>query len=213
MLSSLRVTTEPEGEPVTIAIAREHCRIDSADDDTLLAGYLTAARIMAEGYLSRALLTQTLLWTMRPDPRSPGDFARLQRGELALPRAPVRSILSVTLSDWLGNQNVIVPRAVTVPLNTPIMGWYGNLDFEPGRLTIGRDTPLVNSSVSWVDVGAIQISFVAGYGEAADVPKTIVQAILLTTAYLYENRGDVDAVMPKAAEWLLDRHRLQFLGG
>ena len=35
-------------------------------DDDLLASYLTAARIMAEGYLSRALITQTLLWTVRP---------------------------------------------------------------------------------------------------------------------------------------------------
>jgi uncharacterized phiE125 gp8 family phage protein len=212
MLTSLRVTEEPAGEPATIDLVREHCRIDHPADDALLAGYLTAARIMAEGYLSRALLTQTLLWTMRPDPRSPGDYSRL-RGEMQLPRAPVQSIVSVTLTDRLGNHNVIAPATLPVPVNTSISGYISNLDFDPGRLMIGWDTPLVNGSVNWADVGDIQISMVAGYGEASDVPQTIVQAILLTTAYLYENRGDVEASMPRAAEWLLDRHRLQFLGG
>jgi hypothetical protein len=54
---------------------------------------------------------------------------------------------------------------------------------------------------------------VAGYGAADDVPATVIQAIMITTAFLYEHRGDSAAVMPDAATWLLDRQRLQFLGG
>jgi uncharacterized phiE125 gp8 family phage protein len=54
---------------------------------------------------------------------------------------------------------------------------------------------------------------VAGYGAADDVPPTVIQAIMMTTAFLYEHRGDSAAAMPDAATWLLDRHRLQFLGG
>jgi len=45
------------------------------------------------------------------------------------------------------------------------------------------------------------------------VPLTIVQAIMMTTAFLYEHRGDAGGAVPEAARWLLDRHRLQFLGG
>lgn len=57
MRTTLTVTTEPEGEPTTVELVKQHCRIDSNADDELLAGYLTTARIMAEDYLSRSLLT------------------------------------------------------------------------------------------------------------------------------------------------------------
>ena len=59
MRTTLAVTTQPAGEPATVEMVKQHCRIDNNADDDLLAGYLTTARIMAEGYLSRALLTQT----------------------------------------------------------------------------------------------------------------------------------------------------------
>jgi hypothetical protein len=54
---------------------------------------------------------------------------------------------------------------------------------------------------------------VAGYGAPGDVPATIAQAIMMTTAFLYEHKGDTGGAMPEAVLWLLDRHRLQFLGG
>ena len=43
--------------------------------------------------------------------------------------------------------------------------------------------------------------------------QTIVQAIMMTTACLYEHRGDAGGALSDAAMWLLDRYRLQFLGG
>ena len=43
------------------------------------------------------------------------------------------------------------------------------------------------------------------------MPQPILDAIKLLTGFLYENRGDVPAEMPKAAEWLLDPYRLMFV--
>ena len=38
---------------------------------------------------------------------------------------------------------------------------------------------------------AIEITYVAGYGNASDVPQDIKHACLLYTAYLFEHRGDL----------------------
>jgi hypothetical protein len=125
--TTLAVKTPPKGEPVSIVLARQHCRIDNSSDDALLAMYLTTARQMAEQYLSRALLTG------------------------------------------------------------------------------GRD-------LRCTELESVQVEFTAGYADVDDIPKAIINAILLTTGFLYENRGDVAAEMPRAAEWLLDAYRIMFVG-
>ena len=216
MLTTLQVTTEPLAEPVTVARARAHCRIDNVGEDDLLAGFLMTARIMAEGYLSRALLTQTALWSMRPVPDL--RFRHVEenrlRGELILPRAPVQSIESVTVTDRYGDVTVIDEAVLPFSPALPLIGYVKDIGLEPGRLRIGGMTPMAGGYIMRnVRVAKIAISMVLGYGLAENVPEPIKQAILLTTAFLYENRGDAGGEMPRAAEWLLDRYRLQWLGG
>jgi uncharacterized phiE125 gp8 family phage protein len=213
MRTTLQVTTEPSDEPVSLPILKRHCRIDQDSDDVLLAGYLTAARMMAEGYLSRALISQKLLWTMLPDPMSGRDQSRL-RGPLELPRAPVTEVASVVALDVWGNTTTIAAAALPITPLAPITGYVADLDLTPARLTIGPETPLTGgSTLRWTKLQHIQVAFGAGYGKPGTVPQNIVNAIMMTAAFLYENRGDAAAEMPQAAQWLLDRDRLQFLGG
>ena len=213
MRTTLTVMEEPTAEPVSIEQVKRHCRIDSNADDELLTGYLTAARVMAEGYLSRALLTQTLLWTMRPSSELPRDRLRLH-GTLELPRAPVQSILSVTTLDEWGNATTISPASLPVTPPVVILGYIADLTLEPATLFIGPETVLIGGFAAYrTKLQHLQVSMVAGYGAADDVPSTVIQAIMMTTAFLYEHRGDSAAAMPDAAQWLLDRQRLQFLGG
>ena len=214
MLSTLTVTKQPAAEPVTVQQARNHCRIDDASDDELLEGYIKAARIMAEGYLSRVLITQTLLWTVRPQSNLHAERSHLW-GPLTLPRAPVQSIASVIVLDERGNATAV--SAATLPIVPPAQftGYIIDLALEPGRLRLGHMTALIDGrTLNHAGLEYLQVSMIAGYGtHTTDVPETIRQAILLTTAFLYEHRGDAGGEMPKAAEWLLDRDRLQFLGG
>jgi uncharacterized phiE125 gp8 family phage protein len=212
MLSTVQVTTPPSGELVDLDTVRQHCRIDSMADDNLLAGYLTTARIMAEGYLSRALLTQTLLWTVRPESLLRPERSHL-RHTLELPRAPVQSIDSVTILDDRGNSTVVAPASLPIA-PPPFAGYIADLTLTPARLTIGPDTPLTGGFLlRHTRLQHIQVSMIAGYEAAADVPQTTIQAILMTTAFLYEHRGDAGGELPQAAQWLLDRDRLQFFGG
>jgi uncharacterized phiE125 gp8 family phage protein len=212
--TTLQVTAPPAVEPATIELVRQHCRIDSSADDNLLASYLTAARVMAEGYLSRALITQTLLWTVRPSSMLRPEQSRLWR-PLRLPRAPVQSVVSVSMMDDLGNATTILPATLPVAFPMLVSGYYFDMALEPGTLVIGPSMRMTGGlPMHETRLQYIQVSMIAGYGDTAvAVPIPILQAILLTVAFLYEHRGDDGGDLPRAAEWLLDRYRLQFLGG
>ena len=211
MRTTLQVTSPPAIEPVPLAIAKQHCRVDHSADDDLIQSYVTAARVMVEGYLSRALITQTLAWTLRPEDQLNPNMSRVPRS-LYLPRAPVQSLTSVIATDYLGNTTTFTPA--TLPTTTPLLGYVLDLSLEPGRMIIGETTPMTGGLLPASTVlDNLRIVFVAGYGLTADdVPQNIRLAIQMLTAFIYENRGDVPADMPKAAEWLLSKDRLQWLG-
>lgn len=212
MLTSLLVTTPPGKEAVTAELTRLHCRIDTLDDRDLLNNYIATARVMAEGYLSRALITQTVLWTVRPG-SSPRE--RLC-GPLELPRAPIQSIASVAMMDDLGNATTIQSASLPVTSYGSFSGYIADLALTPARLRIGRDTALTGGMpLHQTRVEYLQVSMVVGYGpNPEDIPPNIAQAIMMTAAFLYEHRGDEGGgEMPNAVQRLLDRDRLQFLGG
>lgn len=210
MISALQVVTPPAVEPVTVDFARRHMRIDNDGDDDLLGFYLASARASAETYLARALITQTLRWTIaEASPNGGWPLASLPvtllvfpqwvtpgmlgRGALNLPRLPAQSIVSATLADQAGNDTSLDPSALTANLGTGQLRLAGVSGLAPG--------------------GSLAIEYVAGYGDApADVPVPIVNAILLAATALYEHRGDDDGEMPKAAEALLTPYRLVTFG-
>jgi uncharacterized phiE125 gp8 family phage protein len=213
MRTTLQVVTAPVEEPVTVQIARRHCRIDQASEDSEIRGMLVSARRMAEGYLSRALLTQTLLWTVRPESMLHPESSRM-RGTLQLPRAPVQSITSVIVTDIYGNVTTIEPATLPIPQNTPMQGYLADLDLEPATLRIGPETVLTDGTpFHWARLLHLQVTFVAGYATVAAIPESIRLGVLMMIAHLYEHRGDDDAPPSNAAERLLDLDRLIFLGG
>jgi hypothetical protein len=114
MLTTLKVLTPPAAEPISLDLLIRHLRVDQGFDDPLLNVYLASARAMAELYLGRALITQTLQWTVADEhhnherdigwgspPARP--YPRGRRRSIELPLAPVQSIVSFTILDHLGN--------------------------------------------------------------------------------------------------------------
>lgn len=211
MLSALQVATPPAIEPVTVAMAKLHTRIDHDADDTLVEVYIAAARAWAENYLARVLITQDLLWTVSQEP-PPGGWPLigvpvtllvpplwfspdlLWRRPFTLPRQPVQSVQSVTLGRPGAADQVLDPARYGLSLPNGQLQLFGAAGFTPQ--------------------GSLSVAFRAGYGDTADaVPKPIVQAILLMTAFLYERRGDDEGTAPPAAEMLLTPYRLVTFGG
>jgi uncharacterized phiE125 gp8 family phage protein len=180
---SLKRTTGPVVEPVSLADAKAHCRVDISTDDALIQGYITTAREWVEDYIDRALVTQQLVMKLDAFP-----------AEIELPRPPM--IASGTAT------------AVTITYVTGDAG--GTATLAASEYRVDRDsTPGVVRNLyagSWpshlLDQNSVTVSWWAGYGDAASVPQRVKSAILMCVHELYEKRGD--GHMPDAAKRLLD---------
>ena len=173
---SLAVATAPAVEPVTLAEAKAHLRVDIDDDNDYIEALIVAARQYAEEYLDRALVSQRL--TMRMD-TFPYEFE--------LPRPPMASsgtltATTVTYSIDPGSSGTATPTTATLSADT----YRVDRNDTPGKIrTVYNGT--------WpshlTDPNAISVTWWAGYGPAGtDVPQAIKSAILMLVAHLYENR-------------------------
>lgn len=180
---SLRRTAAPAVEPVTLAEAKAHCRVDSSADDALLANLITAARELVEDYIDRSLVTQQLVMTLDQFPP-----------EIELPRPPMSGSGTTT--------------AVTVTYTLNQTGQTATLSTSEYRVD-RNSTPGVIRNLygqTWPsnldDPNSITVTWWAGYGAAADVPQRVKSAMLMTILELYEKRGD--GQMPEGAKRLLN---------
>jgi uncharacterized phiE125 gp8 family phage protein len=208
--AALRVITPPASEPIDIDLVRRHCRVDSTYDDDLLAMYLTSARLWAEAFLNRALFTQQLQFnvTWAPPPTAtplvpqslivfPLNWPPLVKRPIELPRAPVQSVEGI---QW-------GPLADMQPADPD--DYDLNLGVEPGYVSVKPQL------LPQIPQQSMIIDYTAGYDDSDPeaVPMPIRHAILLLTAFLYEQRGDVSADMPPTAANLMQQYRLWTFAG
>jgi uncharacterized phiE125 gp8 family phage protein len=85
---SLVLTTPPAVEPVSLAQAKLHLRLDGDAEDVLVASLITAVRMTVERKASLALVEQG--WTLTLDAWPRGR-------EIAVPLAPVSEVTSLTV--------------------------------------------------------------------------------------------------------------------
>jgi uncharacterized phiE125 gp8 family phage protein len=163
---SLVLMSGPALEPVTLAEAKAHLRIDHDADDVLLQSLIVTSRLHIEAALSLALITQSWSWMLDQWPKG-----RI----FALPLRPVTAIAHVKL--WRRDAT-----AVTLPSDA----FYLDGAHNPARLVPMSPSPLGEPERP---ANGIEVVFTAGFGPAAaDVPATIRQALLLLIAHWYEHR-------------------------
>ena len=65
----IKTITPPAAEPITLADAKAHLRVDYADDDALITALIAVTREQAESITGLALLTRTVSQTgeLKPD--------------------------------------------------------------------------------------------------------------------------------------------------
>jgi uncharacterized phiE125 gp8 family phage protein len=187
---ALVLTSAPAVEPVTVAEAKAHLRIDHDSEDALIAGLIVTARLHIEASLGLALITQS--WSYRLDSWPAG-------GAVVLPLRPVQAIAAVRIT------------AADATVATLAADRY---------LLDGASVPprLVATTPPWPRPGlgaqGIEIAFTAGYGNTASaVPPSIRQALLLLVAHWYEHRepvlvGEAAAPVPDTIATLLAPHRM-----
>jgi uncharacterized phiE125 gp8 family phage protein len=165
----LKVVTPPAVEPVSLAEAKAHLRLDTDFDDAYVSALITAARERIELFLRRALITQTLEYTLDGFPA----------GEIDLPRPPLQSVEWIKYVDTAGILQTLPAEDYVVDLSSN----------EIARVALAWNCfwPLTRPSIN-----AVVIRFAAGYGDSVeDVPQAIRHGILIEIANLYENREDI----------------------
>jgi len=161
-------------------------RIDSTADDAAIDVQIIAAREAIEEMIGRALITQT--WRLTLDDWPAGDY-------IELPRSPVQSVTSVTYYDTDDTSATLASANYTV-----------ETDPEPGRITLDYNQDWPTTILR--PANAIQIVFIAGYGDAAsDVPGPIKQALILKIRQLYEGP---DNLVEAAMQSLLTNYRVHY---
>jgi hypothetical protein len=205
---SLTLVTGPASEPVTLAEAKAWARIDDDADDSVVTHLITAARMAAEEYLRRSLLSQSYRLTIDLTGDALGNFlgdgvydlpvTALYGGMprvIELPKGPVQSITSVTTYDLSDTSSIFSSSNYHVD--------------APGERLV------LNYGTIWPSnlrpIAACDILYVTGYGTAAtSVPAPIRQGILIHIASLYEQRGQCEDAMdlPPGAKQLYNQYRI-----
>jgi uncharacterized phiE125 gp8 family phage protein len=163
---TLVMTSGPLAEPVSVAEAKAHMRIDSTAEDALISSLIVTSRLHIEAALGLALLTQTWSYFIDAWPRS---------REVVLPLKPVQAVSTVRVWAQEGTSQMLSADAYTL-----------DGDGKPPRLVLSRSAapPAPGRSAS-----GIEIAFSAGYGDTgSDVPAPIRQALLLLVGHWFENR-------------------------
>ena len=199
--SALTVVTAPAETPVTVDEAKLHLRVDSdvTEDDGLILAKIQAATAAAERETGQAFITRTLRASYDAFPYTSRSYlthreafiaAGGRQGIITLPSPPLQSVTSITYTDTAGASQTLSAS-----------GYQVDTESRPGRIfpayasfwpTTRLETP-----------NAVQITYLAGWGEPDDVPDEVKEAILLILGQIYYSRGDSPVVVPDAAQWLL----------
>lgn len=177
----LTLATAATFEPATLAEAKNHLRVDGAEDDALIALLITSARQACETIQRRSIVTQVFDLTVDDWPAD---------GVLVLPNPPLVSVGSITYLDSGGSTATLSASSYRVIAGTP------------GRVVLTDPFPSL-----YGEPGQITVRFTAGYASASAVPAATRVAILLLVGHHYANRetvvtGAIATKMPMAYELL-----------
>jgi uncharacterized phiE125 gp8 family phage protein len=165
----LILTAGPSAEPISLAEAKAHARVDGDLEDTLIASLILAARLHIERSLNAALITQS--WSLYLDQWP-------DRAYVELPLAPLLNVDAVRLYGPTGSSMTLDPALFEVdPFS------------RRPRLSRrdGQSWPLPGRGIN-----GIEIAFTAGHGASPDdVPMPLRLAIKMLVAHWHEAREPV----------------------
>lgn len=165
---SLIVSVEPTAEPVTLAEAKIHLRVDHGELDDLITGLIKSARQAAEVFTRRAFVDTTFVYKIDTFPPSAYIDSRI-----LLPRSPLDSVSSVTYLDTNGDSQTLATSVYEVDTSS-----------LPGRIRLKFDQSWPNTRLH---PEVVTITFIAGYGAASVVPESAKTAVKMLVNDLYEH--------------------------
>ena len=161
------LTNPPLAEPVTLAEAKAHLRVDNDAEDALLTALIAAARRQVEAMTGLALMEQG--WSFFAD-----DWPAT--GAFALPLHPLIAVEELKVHGEEGDPAAIDPSH-----------YYVDRWARPARLILReRNWPKPGRIANGIEIEAA-----LGFGdEPDDVPEDLREAIVRLVAHWHERRGD-----------------------
>jgi len=182
---SVYVTTSTDSRAISIADMKTFLRVDTSDDDAVIAAYIATATEAIKQYLRRAILTETFVFKADGFTDEEADERLLALGPgfhtasvpyvlgggqtLDLPFPVLQSVTSVVTYDRSNNSSTFSSLKYQV-------------DLQSGRIYL-------NEGETWPTnlraQDALEVTYVAGYGSGS-IPSPILQAIRSYVEQLYD---------------------------
>ena len=202
---------DPTSEPVTVAEAKTHMRVEISDDDTYIETLITVAREWVEDYTGRALYDQIWRLTLTDGFANPetdentttpiytGAFTEGAKGVL-LRKSPVLALVGIISVDSAGTETVL-----------------DTADYQ--LLEADSKWPRLKANTgSTFGGGTLKVTYRAGFADrtgsptegAERVPGLFKHAIKMLVAHYYENRelvGPSMSEIPMGVTYLLSMQR------
>jgi uncharacterized phiE125 gp8 family phage protein len=186
-MTNLTVISPPGAEPVSLASAKAFLRIGHGGEDGLVSDLIASARARVEQAGGLALVSRAVQATWLRWP------AGIEGRGVSVPIGPVTELSSVQVIDAEG---VAVDHT-------------GRFRLDCGRVCL-RPWSMVPAVP---EGGRVEVVFEAGFGDAADVPADLIEAVMLTLRETYEardlsaRRGRDEGPLPERAEAILQARR------
>lgn len=154
--------------PFELAEMKTFLRVDSTDEDTLIASLMLAATEFCENFQQRTFITRT-------------RYLYLDSFQLIIqpPYSPLVTITSIKYYDTAGALQTLDSAYYTVDTKS-----------EPGRVVEAYNYYWPST---YDILNAVIVEYTSGYGAAsANVPDDIKAQIMIIVRYLYERGGDLE---------------------
>ena len=189
--TSVVQVTEPESEPLTLTQVKDHLVIRETEYDRQLASLIDSARSAAEAYLDRSIITRDWLATMDRFPSAGAFFPNwdgIKTGHLG----SELGLLEETRAIRLRKGQLTAVRSIVTYTDLDAATTYSDANYfvdkttEPGRIVLreGSTWPIPTRVAN-----GVEITYTAGWSDAAAVPDSIVHGLLVHIAAMWENRG------------------------
>lgn len=186
--------TAPAEAPLTLDEAKDHLRVETNAEDSLILRLIDAATAMVDGPQGIGIALVSQEWEYKLDWFPP---------VIKIPLYPVRSIDAIEYVDDAGNTQTLAASR-----------YQEDVDSNPARVM-----PAYNElwpTIRW-QLNAVTVRFTAGYapdGEdnLVNIPQDIRSAMLLLVGHLYNNREAVAinttaTELPLAVDHILGQYR------
>jgi uncharacterized phiE125 gp8 family phage protein len=198
---TLRLITESTIYPVTLAEAKQYCRVQTTVDDSLITSMIRAATKQAEIKTKRSLMSQSWAVTLKHGfPLNDGPIELLRP-----PLSTVSSNVSVSYINTTGGSTTL-----------PEANYFVDYVSEPGMITLS--TGVTQWPETSTRVNSVTVNYVSGYildaSSEATTPEDLKLWINSRVLQMYDERNPVSTSVRTTlkrdfVDGLLDEYRIK----